>query len=77
MPVCTMPKIPWFRDWYNEQFKDICQAHDDAYKDRIPRKDADIELLIGIVQSGYVLIGFTSYIMIRLIGWINYERQRP
>lgn len=74
MPRCTMPKIPWFRKWYNEQFKDICEAHDKAYSGGMPRKDADIELLIGIVQSGYVSIGVFSYILVRFFGYFHYKK---
>lgn len=68
-----MPKIPWFRKWYNEQFKDLCDAHDKAYDNKIPRKDADIELMIGLIQRGYVSIGIGTYFFIRIIGWIQYE----
>lgn len=69
-----MPKIPMFRNWYEQQFKHLCEAHDNAYKNRIPRKDADIELMIGVIQSGYVFVGIGTYIFVRTIGWWHYER---
>lgn len=77
MGRCTLPKIPWFRDWYNEQFKDLCEKHDKAYRDRIPRKDADIDLMIGVIQRGYVWIGIGTYIFVRIIGRFHYARPRP
>lgn len=69
-----MPKIPWFRNWYEEQFKDLCEAHDKAYGSKIPRKDADIELMIGVIQRGYVFIGIGTYLFVRIIGKFHYEQ---
>lgn len=76
MPVCTMPKIPWFRDWYNREFKDLCEAHDDAYRNKRPRKSADIQLMIGIAYRGYPALGIATYVSVRTFGWINYWRAK-
>ena len=72
MPTCTLPKIPYFRDWYNEQFKDLCEEHDDCYRRQLPKKDADIDLMIGLIQRGYVWLGFATYIAVRTFGVYNY-----
>lgn len=74
MSHCTMPKIPWFRNWYNEQFKDLCEEHDRAYQNRVPRKDADIHLMLGVIQRGYVVVGIGTYIFVRIIGCWHYCR---
>lgn len=72
MPVCTMPSIPCFRKWYNEQFKDLCEQHDYCYANQYPKKDADIDLMIGIMQRGYVWLGIITYICVRSFGVYNY-----
>lgn len=72
MPICTLPKIPWFRDWYNEQFKDLCERHDYCYKNQLPKKDADIDLMVGLIERGYVWLGFLTYIAVRTFGSYNY-----
>ena len=28
---CTLPKIPWFRKWFEGKFGDLCKIHDDDY----------------------------------------------
>lgn len=74
MPVCSMPKIPWFRDWYEKSFKDLCLKHDLAYKNQEPRRKADLEFMAGIVLRGYPLLAFISYYFIRVVGYWNYRK---
>ena len=74
MPACTLPKIPYFRDWYNTQFHDLCDAHDKAYRELVPRKDADITLAVNVIQRGYVWVGFGTYIFVRIFGYFHYNK---
>ncbi len=52
-------------------WEDLCIAHDKAYwkgGSRHERLKADRELLIGVIESGYPLIGFLMYYSVRFGG---------
>ena len=72
MPRCTMPYMPWFRVWFNTKFGDLCERHDLHYQQKYPRKMADIELAVGIINRGYPLFGFLAYFAVRIFGRWHY-----
>lgn len=72
MPTCTMPYIPWFRKWYNEKFKDLCEEHDDAYKRQDNKEVADLLFTSQIVLRGYPTLAILSYYFLKTFGIINY-----
>jgi hypothetical protein len=72
--ACTLPKIPWFRDWFNRKFGDLCELHDFNYQSRYPRKKADIELCASIMLRGYPVLAFLTYVFVRIIGCWHYYR---
>lgn len=74
MPTCSMPKIPYFRDWYEKSFKDLCLKHDHAYRDQEPRLQADLDFTAGIVTRGYPLLALASYYFIRVVGYWEYRK---
>lgn len=77
---CTMPKIPWFRNWFESKFGDLCEAHDKAYgiggqwQDKI---DADFEMSKEMAKRGYLFLSFIV-LLIFATPFIkgNFEKER-
>jgi hypothetical protein len=51
-----MPKIPWFRDWYECKFGDLCYYHDLDYYMGHDKDRADKRFYEGIKARGYPII---------------------
>lgn len=67
---CTIPEIFGLREWYEKRFGDLCKAHDESYVIRhISRWQADWELFMGMVDRGYPVFGFLTWLFARTVGW--------
>lgn len=69
---CTMPKIPWFRDWFEGKFGNLCKEHDEnyaiGYRQGGCKLCHDFKFCAGIAEKGY---GFLSvFVMLVLILWL-------
>ena len=53
MGQCTMPKIPFFRDWFEERFGDLCERHDAEYAFGDCKLCADWRFVLEIGKRGY------------------------
>lgn len=63
---CTMPDIPWFKDWFNERFGDLCEAHDEAYAQRLCKICSDYWLAHGIADRGFLWLSFLTFLAVQL-----------
>ena len=77
---CTMPKIPYFRDWYENKFGDLCAIHDVEYEmisegifthqDEEDKLIADFDFACGIAQRGYFMLAILSLMAVNL-PWVG------
>lgn len=72
MARCSLPNIPYFKDWYNRHFEDLCRRHDIAYSKQQDKKRADINLMSGIALQGYPKLAMLTYLFVSTVGWIYY-----
>lgn len=77
MGACTLPGFLGFKNWFNAHFSDLCDIHDLQYDIGYPRKRADIELAIGIADRNYPAMAVLTYIVVRLVGWAHYSKEKP
>ena len=74
MPACTMPKIPFLRDWYNREFEDLCEIHDLLYELRFDKGLSDDWLVENIRFNGHPYAAFFTRISLFFVGWFYYSR---
>lgn len=71
---CTIPK--WFNSkfhiWWNEQFWDLCKAHDIAYRKQTGWLSADYEYAKGMYKRKYRLLAIAAFIFLQSCGWVWY-----
>lgn len=68
-----MPKIPFFRTWFERNFGGLCEAHDMAYslaKTRQEKYDADFEFAKEICKRGYFWLSILTLVAVNL-PWIG------
>lgn len=79
MPNCTMPKIPYFRDWFESKFSDLCNMHDLGYVYLDCKLCCDFRLAAGIAERGYPFIGLLTFFAVNLpwvwIKWALLQRK--
>lgn len=68
---CTMPKVPWFRDWFEEKFGDLCKTHDEDYYKGKCKLCSDIAFVKGIFSRGYWFLTPFVFIFINM-PWVWY-----
>lgn len=78
---CTMPKIPWFRDWFESKFGDLCEKHDTQYrhisaidepvvfKKRF-KHESDFGFALSVALRGYVALAILALIFFQL-PWVG------
>jgi hypothetical protein len=66
---CTMPAIPWFRDWFEGKFGDLCEAHDDVKRCKLC---GDWRFIRGIASRGYWYLVPFVYMAINM-PWVWFE----
>ena len=70
---CTMPKIPWFRDWFEGKFGDLCEAHDAEYvaiEDQESKYWSDFKFACKIAQRGYFWFAIGALLLVSL-PWVG------
>lgn len=67
---CTMPKIPFFRDWYENKFGDLCYLHDLDYYNGMDKIEADYIFCQQIAQRGYKWLAILTLIAINM-PWVS------
>ena len=70
---CTIPKIPWFRDWFEDRFGDLCKIHDEEYsaaKTRHEKYESDFKFTKQIAQRGYLTLSILTLMAVNM-PWIN------
>ena len=74
---CTMPNIPFFRDWFEENFGDLCEQHDAEYAFGDCKLCSDYTFVKEIGKRGYWYLVPFVYIAINLPWvWFNWLRRR-
>ena len=68
---CTMPNIPWFRDWFESKFHNECKLHDKEYKIGKCKLCSDYRLATSIAEKGYVLLSLGVFIAVNM-PWVWY-----
>lgn len=48
-----MPAIPYFRNWFESQYGDICEIHDKAYDDNKCLICADYKFIYRMIVQDY------------------------
>lgn len=70
---CTMPKIPWFRDWFEAKFGDLCEKHDLQYASITTVEDkiqSDFWFAKEVALRGYMFLAILSLIAFQL-PWVG------
>ena len=80
---CSIPGIPYVRDWVEKNFGDICQGHDEAYAEDKCRVCRDIKFIglaagrclpfvLALVLLPLIFIGFQiNTIWGKIFGGVN------
>jgi hypothetical protein len=50
---CTMPNIPFFRDWFERQYGNLCEMHDEEYVYGKCRLCADWRFMLGMIKQDW------------------------
>jgi hypothetical protein len=66
---CTLPAIPWLRDWFEKKFGDLCQEHDHRYITRKCKFCSDWKLCLGMARRGYPVLALLTYVLLNTVGW--------
>ena len=70
---CTMPKIPYFRKWFESNFGDLCAIHDMEYQkitNRQEKKVADFTFAMKIAERGHLFFALIALIAVSL-PWVR------
>ena len=68
-----MPKIPFFRDWYEKKFGDLCYVHDEQYKTIKTKNDkheVDYQFCASIAKRGYFILSVLTLLAVNL-PWVG------
>jgi len=72
-----MPNIPWFRDWFENKFGDLCNEHDKDYMMGRCKLCSDCALVNGIIKLGFWWLVIPVFIAVNLPWvWIKYYKKR-
>lgn len=75
MPYCTVPAIFGLRHWFETRFGGLCKQHDEYYAvGDLPRFKADCLLMAGMVNKGYPVLAFGTFLFVRVFGIFHYKR---
>lgn len=72
---CTMPNIPFFRDWYEKKFSSLCKQHDDDYETKKCKLCSDTKMVKAMYSKGYYILGSLTFIAVNL-PWVWYKFYR-
>lgn len=70
---CTMPNIPFLRDWFEGKFGDLCEAHDMVYTTMLLKQEkdeSDFEFAKGVAMRGHVWLAILALIAFQL-PWVG------
>lgn len=75
---CTMPNIPYFRDWFEKNFGDLCEKHDKAYAlnaeklkpIKADKIKADFDFCKEVALRGYMFMAVMSLLAFQL-PWVG------
>jgi hypothetical protein len=71
-----MPNIPWFRDWFEKQFTDLCAQHDWEYDNEGCKLCSDWRFVRAISIRGYWWLTPLVFIAIQMPWvWISYNKR--
>ncbi len=75
---CTMPAIPWFRDWFESKFWFECQVHDAKYANVKCKLCADYNFSAAIAGRGYPLLALIAFLAVNLpwVWWSWYRAKK-
>lgn len=65
----TIPNIPWFRDWFEGKFGDLCEAHDSVIDCKVC---GDWAFIRGIARRGYWYLAPPVWLAINML-WVWFE----
>lgn len=73
--------FPFFRQWLNERFGDLCRYHDDMWATRVWKLKvaSDFEFCSLMAARGYVALATLAYLYFTIPGtiywlWKKYKR---
>lgn len=65
-----MPKIPVFRDWFEEQFGDLCEQHDEDYYKGYSglgcKICSDFKFVLGIANRGHPGLAIVVFVAVQM-----------
>lgn len=68
-----MPYIPFFRNWFEDQFGDLCYMHDFKYKYALGKLEADVALSNQIRKRGHPILCVLTFLAVNLPWvWVEY-----
>lgn len=72
-----MPKIPFFKEWFNGKFSDLCAEHDAEYAAGTCKLCSDYYLAAGIAGRGYGMLSILTFLAVQLPwvwGWYLWNK---
>lgn len=75
---CTLPAIPWFRNWFEKKFHYECATHDSAYTHGKCKLCADYDFSTAIAGKGYPLLSIAAFLAVNMpwVWWSWYKMKR-
>lgn len=68
-----MPKIPWFKTWFQNKFGELCEVHDAQYDEGKCKLCADYWLSGEIAWRGYPFLSVCTFIAVQMPWvWLEY-----
>lgn len=75
---CTMPKVPWFRNWFEDKFGDLCARHDAEYQvieTLADKYDSDFLFACEIAKRGHFILAILALIAVSM-PWVGERLKR-
>jgi len=69
---CTLPNIPFFRDWFEGKFGELCKRHDLGYFTGDCKLCHDKEFAVNIAKKGHPVLAIFVFAAVNL-PWVWFE----
>jgi hypothetical protein len=76
--TCTVPTLFGCQAWFDVRFKDLCQAHDDAYVTGSFRDKVGADLIItgSLIRRRYATLGISCFVYVTTLGTLYWVWKR-